>query len=185
MVPPPKYPLYGGLVSVATAIGSLTGPVIGGFGSEKASWRWVFLIKCEHRPEFPDTWLTVLSVPSMALTAVAFFFSTPKSFPHLSNAHGGAGKPKETSHLKSFARLDIVGCLLLFSGSLLLVTVLLESGSSFSWSSAASIVLVVLSVLLLGVFFIVERFLTNEKRTQEPIFPWRFIFNRVWIGTLL
>lgn len=68
---------------------------------------------------------------------------------------------------------------------MLLVTVLLEAGTEFSWSSGTAISLIILSGLLWILFLVNERTITSEKRPQEPIFPSRFLFNRAWMGTLL
>ena len=67
---------------------------------------------------------------------------------------------------------------------MLLVTVLLEAGTSFSWSSGVSISLLVISAVLWALFVINERIVSNEQRRPEPIFPWRFFF-REWMGTLM
>ena len=45
MVPKSRYPSVAAQLATATALGSLIGPIIGGGIAEKASWRWVFLIK--------------------------------------------------------------------------------------------------------------------------------------------
>lgn len=45
MVPKHEYPAQAALISVAIALGSLVGPLIGGAVSQGTTWRWVFLIK--------------------------------------------------------------------------------------------------------------------------------------------
>ena len=45
MVPKGRYPSIAAQLATASALGSLAGPVIGGGVAEKASWRWVFLLK--------------------------------------------------------------------------------------------------------------------------------------------
>lgn len=45
MVPASKYPLFMAIQSLANALGSLCGPLIGGGVSEYSTWRWAFLIK--------------------------------------------------------------------------------------------------------------------------------------------
>jgi hypothetical protein len=61
----------------------------------------------------------------------------------------------------------------------------LEAGTSFSWSSAISISLLVVSAVMWVLFVINERRVSDEKRRAEPIFPWRFFFSRAWMGTLM
>ena len=45
MVPKGRYPSVAAQLATASAVGSLAGPIIGGGVAEKASWRWVFLLK--------------------------------------------------------------------------------------------------------------------------------------------
>lgn len=82
-------------------------------------------------------------------------------------------------------RLDVTGAFFLLGATTTLVAVLLEAGNQFSWSSGTAIALLVVSGILWIAFMLNEKIMTNDKRPQEPIFPWRFIFNREWMGTLL
>ena len=43
--PKEKIPIFGGLMAVAVALASLTGPIIGGVLADHGLWRWVFYIK--------------------------------------------------------------------------------------------------------------------------------------------
>jgi MFS family permease len=43
MVPQHEYPKYAAIVSSASILGSLCGPIIGGAFSERATWRWSFI----------------------------------------------------------------------------------------------------------------------------------------------
>jgi MFS family permease len=36
------------IISLQWAIGSVTGPVIGGVFTEKSTWRWIFWLVCEY-----------------------------------------------------------------------------------------------------------------------------------------
>lgn len=45
MVPKSNYPSIAAQLATASALGNLAGPVIGGGVAEKATWRWVFLLK--------------------------------------------------------------------------------------------------------------------------------------------
>lgn len=65
------------------------------------------------------------------------------------------------------------------------MTVLLEVGTEFAWSSGTAISLLVISAVMWILFAVNERIFTSEKWKQEPIFPWRFFHNRAWMGTLL
>lgn len=111
--------------------------------------------------------------------------SISNNFP---NHHKTLSDRGQTSQRKfsssNLARLDVFGTFFLLGATMLLVTVLLETGTSFSWSSGVSIALLVLSAVLWTVFLINERIVSNEQRRAEPIFPWRFFF-REWMGTLM
>lgn len=82
-------------------------------------------------------------------------------------------------------RIDALGAALLLSGSLLLITALTEATIEFTWHSAATIILLVLSGLSWTTFLAWEWFVSNRSGWTEPVFPWRFIRNRPWAGVLL
>lgn len=126
--------------------------------------------------------LTDNSTPAMAAVSVLYYLFTPKNFPH-------QWKPQQI-RIGSFTQslkdsFDIFGAFLLLSGSMLLIAVLLESGSAFGWNSAATIVMLVLAVIILIIFLLMERKVTYGEKGRQPIFPWRFFENRVWMGVLL
>lgn len=126
--------------------------------------------------------LTDNSTPAMAAVSALYYLFTPKNFPH-------QWKPQQIrigSFTQSFKEsFDICGAFLLLSGSMLLIAVLLESGSAFGWNSAATIVMLILSVIILIIFLFVERKVTYSEKARQPIFPWRFLKTRVWMGVLL
>ncbi|KAF7949128.1 hypothetical protein EAE96_008297 [Botrytis aclada] len=171
MIPKHQYPPFQALTAVVASLAALTGPILGGIITDKTTWRWVFL----------------LNVPAGVVAFVILFLAIPNGFPnHTANSnpfrHGSPGKKMSA---KSFERLDYVGAALLLGASLLLVTGLLEGGVEFAWGSGASISILVISGALWIVFLFWERIVTKDTWKQEPVFPWRFIFNRPWIGVLL
>lgn len=85
----------------------------------------------------------------------------------------------------SLAKLDVLGAALLLSGSLLLTTALLEVSIRFSWSSAGSISLLVVSGLCWICFLLWEWYITGKDGKQEPIFPWRFVHDRAFMGLIV
>lgn len=109
----------------------------------------------------------------------------PPKFPHQGKESYVAPSFREQVSRHSLARLDISGALLLLGASLLLVTVLLEATNDFSWNSGTAISLLVLSAVLWVLFLVNERVITSYKWRVEPTFPWRFLSNRTWMGTLL
>ena len=116
------------------------------------------------------------SIPTGAAAIAMLVFGIPTNFG--SNAH------EKLSHA-TWQRLDFVGAGMLLSGSVLLVTALVEANIRFAWSSGATITLFVLSTVSWAAFFAWEWFVTDEKRKAEPIFPWRFFYNRPWMGMVM
>ena len=169
MVPKAQYPAIAAEIAVATALGSLVGPLIGGGVSERSSWRWIFL----------------LNVPAGVTTLILLFICVPANFPHHGQASYIAPTFKEKLSRKSLSRLDVCGAFLLLGATLLLVTVLLEASNEFAWASDTAISLLVVSAILWVLFFINERIVTGDEWRAEPVFPSRFLVNRPWMGILL
>ncbi|KAF6221940.1 hypothetical protein HO133_001908 [Letharia lupina] len=169
MVPKSQYPSIAAQLATASALGSLAGPVIGGGVAEKATWRWVFL----------------LNVPAGLVTIILLYLSVPANFPYQGQPFYVTPGFRQKISKASLARLDLSGAFLLLGATLLLVTVLLEAPNEFSWHSKTAIALFVLSGVLGLLFLLNERMVTGDGWRPEPIFPWRFLFNRAWIGTLI
>ena len=82
-------------------------------------------------------------------------------------------------------KLDFVGFLLLLAASVFLVTALEEAGTQYKWSSALVVILLVLAALSwLGVIGW-SWFVDHKETSVEPVFTWRFLQNRVFMGALL
>ena len=169
MVSKEKYPAVTAQIAGATALGSLVGPLIGGAISERSTWRWVFL----------------LNVPAGVITMVLLFVCVPANFPHQGQISYVAPTFQQKVSRRSLSRLDLSGAFLLLGATMILVTVLLEASNEFPWSSGTAISLLIVSIVLWFLFLVNERIVTSEKWRPEPIFPWRFLFNRAWMGTLL
>jgi EmrB/QacA subfamily drug resistance transporter len=73
-------------------------------------------------------------------------------------------------------RFDILGSLLLTTGSSLLIVALLEGGTAWGWSSPQSLLAVGLGAMLLAAFVVAER------RAVEPIMPGWLFLQRVLVG---
>ena len=125
------------------------------------------------------------SVPAGLVTIILLYLSLPANFPYQGQLFYIAPGFRQKISKASLARLDVSGAFLLLGATLLLVTVLLEAPNEFSWHSTTAIVLFVLSGVLGMLFLLNERVVTGDNWRPEPIFPWRFLFNRAWIGTLI
>ncbi|KAK3197256.1 hypothetical protein GRF29_1536g1100656 [Pseudopithomyces chartarum] len=106
-------------------------------------------------------WIFLLNVPVAAPALAIIVFVVPRGFPYHDN-------PKSFKTLMSKAnlkRVDFLGGTLLLLATLSLVAGVEEAGLSHSWDSAFVIAIVPGAV--------------------EPVFPWRFVQNRVWMGMII
>lgn len=92
---------------------------------------------------------------------------------------------KKTLLLQVVHKPDALGAFLLLGASILLVAALEEGGIRFAWNSAIIIVFFTISGALWIAFFVWEWYASREGSKVEPMFPWRFFGNRVWIGALV
>lgn len=86
---------------------------------------------------------------------------------------------------KAYRRLDVIGAFALTAATVLLAAGLNEADQEFAWRSAFTITVLVLSGLLWIFFVLWERRVTLKATFTEPVFPWRFFKNRVWMAMLL
>ena len=116
---------------------------------------------------------------------VLLLVTIPTGFPH----HGlSSYRPRTASQLFSkatFRRLDVLGTLLFLSATLFLVTGLQIVGLKVAWTSAGVLTLLVLAAILWPAFLSWEWYVTNKASVTEPVLPFRFVKNRVWIAMIL
>ena len=84
-----------------------------------------------------------------------------------------------------FSRIDYLGFFLLLCACAFLIVALQQSGIRYAWSNPIPISLLVLSGLLWVAFFAWSYIVSHEGRSQEPVFSWSFLQNRVFLGVLL
>ena len=187
IAPRTKLPTYSAIMSCCLALACLIGPIVGGILAEVSAWRWVFFIKYVwqmhrgvlFRAPFTDRqWKK--SVPLCAIAIVIVLVAMPKNF--------GLDQHKPSfrtrASYRSFANLDLVGSLLIIIGSFLIVTVFNETNLAFSWSSGASIALLVLTGISWIAFFAWEIYISDIPG-KDPIFPKRWFFDRLGLGVLM
>ena len=74
---------------------------------------------------------------------------------------------------------------MLLVATLFFVTALEVAGAEYAWRSAVVITLLTISGILWVTFLMWERMVTRAAKVREPVFPWRFVQSRVWVGMLL
>ncbi|KAG0950824.1 hypothetical protein G6F57_000172 [Rhizopus arrhizus] len=151
IVPLEKRGSYQGLVNAVFALASVLGPLVGGSFTDYVTWRWNFYIN--------------LPIGAIAIALITFFLHLP------------IPQSKFSDKLK---RVDYTGTAIVLAFSTLFLLALNFGGQTFPWKSAAVIVPLVLSVLLVGLLAIVEK-----KFAKEPIMPPRLFSNRSVVSVLL
>lgn len=169
LVPDEKYPALLSLVSCVFGVSLLLGPIVGGAISNGTTWRWIFL----------------LNVPTGIFALALLLIAIPNGFPY----HGLQSTTKKSLSgiltLESLRRIDFVGAILLLVASMLFVAALQVAEIYYPWSSSLVISFLAVSGVVLVFFLGYEWLVSHTDRHPEPVFPWRFLKNRVWMGTIL
>ncbi|KAJ5966556.1 hypothetical protein N7481_013270 [Penicillium waksmanii] len=140
--------LWQGIINIIYATGSGTGAPLGGILADYIGWRWAFLA------QFP--------MCILALIAVSLMLKLPA---------------RENTHWKvKLRRIDFLGALVLV-GAVLGFLLGLDRGSNVSWSMPITIVSLSVSVVLFGLFILVEVYLA-----AEPFAPGHIIFSRTFFA---
>lgn len=125
------------------------------------------------------------SVPMGTFAVAVLLVVLPSGFPN----HGEQSAEKSgfwsIFSVKRVEKVDFLGSILLLIATVFLVAALEEAGTRFPWRSPFVITLLTVSGILWVVFLAWERKVTRASRLREPVFPWRFIQSRVWIGMML
>ncbi|KAJ2805220.1 hypothetical protein H4R20_002179 [Coemansia guatemalensis] len=144
LLPLRKRATYMSYMSFTSTLAVVAGPLIGGAITDHWDWRWCFY----------------LNIPICVVIAAICLITIRVGVP--------AGTAKE-----KFARIDFAGAFLLLAGLVLFILALNWGGKDYRWDSAAVIVTLVLSVLLLAAFIYVE-----HKHAREPIITMRMFTSR-------
>lgn len=149
LVPLQSRPKWTGGLGAVFGIASIIGPVLGGFLTA-ITWRWCFWI----------------NVPVGGVSLVLLVFLTENTPPPV--------KPAET-WLGKIDQLDPIGFALIGPSLICLLFALQLGGTTYAWSNARIVALLVISGVL-GVGFLVSQAWRGEKATVPPhIFKQRSI----------
>lgn len=142
-------PRYLSLTGIVWGIGTVLGAVVGGsLGESAATWRWAF-------------YLNLL----VGVVAAPVYFLLLPDF-----------KPQEGVSLRTrFAQIDYLGTLLSICCLLCIIMAMNLGGVLWTWGSPTSIALLVVSAVLLALFFLQQCFYigTPEGNRLFPMHFWK------------
>ena len=140
IVPLRLRPQYWAAIQVAWAVGTVTGPVIGGACAHPKTWRWIFYIN------FPICAISLVAVPL------------------LYRPEGSSGMTKtRDSFLSKWRRFDFAGCGLFLGSTTSFLIGVTWGGVQYDWDSVQ-----VLVPICLGLAGIVLTIVWEKLGTENP-----------------
>lgn len=121
----------GGLLGAMEGISMAVAPLISGALTQHATWRWCFYIN--------------LPLGGFSLGVIALFFHNPKN-----------QELVPMSFKEKLKSMDLLGLFLLVPSTVCLLLALQWGGTTYAWSNARIIVLLILSAVLFGAFMFVQ-----------------------------
>jgi hypothetical protein len=130
-------------------------------------------------------------VPIGVACIIAIFLCMPSDFPY----QGQSNSEHSSQHVyqsmgalfskNTVKRVDFLGAGLLLIATTFIVAALEQAGHDYAWNSAFVITLMTISGIVWILFTLWERTASLTSKTREPVFPWRLMSNRIWIGMIL
>ncbi|PVH93387.1 MFS general substrate transporter [Periconia macrospinosa] len=167
LLPPEQWAANTSIVTGVLAGSLVVGPLVGGAITESGMWRWIFYIN-----------IPIITVASALLVVV--FPNRLANEPAASTASAlQAPKPS------ALRRVDIIGGLFLLGLCLMLTTGLQQAALGIPWSSSYVLPLLIAAAFFFIMLLLWSWYVTMKRTWPEPLFPWRFVTNRISLGMML
>lgn len=129
-VPLEKRPIFQGLIGAVFGVASVIGPLLGGVFTQNMSWRWCFYIN--------------LPIGTVSVLILFFILHLPE-------------QTEPTPSLKQqLSKLDPLGTLFFLPAIVSLLLALQWGGSTYAWSNARIIVLLIVFAVLFAIFIAIQ-----------------------------
>jgi len=149
LVPPSQRGAYIGPLAGMFAVSSVVGPLLGGFLTDGPGWRVCF-------------WLN-LPIGAVCSAVVAAFLPSSLGRLHLRVKSDGADPAAPDAY--DVGTIDYAGIFTIIASVVLLCLALTWGGTTYAWSSATIVALLVVAAVTLAAFVAVE------ARVRDPIMP--------------
>jgi len=164
IVPLSKRALLGGVIGAMEGVAMISAPLIGGFFTDRLTWRWCFYINLPIGAVVIGVVLLVLRVPPQKSEHVMQL----KGIPWLAKA----------AYLA--VHLDLLGMLLLIPAIVSVLLGLQWGGTKYPWSHLGIILLFVLAAVLLAVFCYFQHQKQDMAMVPPRILKQRTILAGFW-----
>ncbi|KAL6715350.1 hypothetical protein ACLMJK_007616 [Lecanora helva] len=161
IVPLHKRPQYTGFVGMMFGIASAVSPLLGGAFTDGPGWRWCFYIN--------------LPLGGLVLLVHIFFLHIPKE----------NMRRNPTTTRQKISRLDPIGTFFFLPSTICLLLALQWGGTTYAWSSARIITLLILFALFLTAFITTQSLNSANATIPPPIFLNRSILSGIWFSFFL
>ncbi|TGO21238.1 hypothetical protein BPAE_0231g00040 [Botrytis paeoniae] len=159
-VPLVKRPMYTGLIGAMYGIASVAGPLLGGVFTDKATWRWCFLIN--------------LPIGAVTVLVILVFFKAP-------DREAVAVLPW-SERIKEF---DLLGTAFFIPAIICLLLALQWGGTKYPWGNGRIIALFVLFGVLIGIFIAIQFWKGDSATVPPSIMKKRSMWSAAWFSFCL
>ncbi|TGO13764.1 hypothetical protein BTUL_0064g00650 [Botrytis tulipae] len=159
-VPLVKRPMYTGLIGAMYGIASVAGPLLGGVFTDKATWRWCFLIN--------------LPIGAVTVLVILVFFKAP-------DREAVADLPWK-ERIKEF---DLLGTAFFIPAIICLLLALQWGGTKYPWGNGRIIALFVLFGVLIGIFIAIQFWKGDSATVPPSIMKKRSMWSAAWFSFCL